>query len=81
MRMVLILSIFILAIFLISKKIIYLAKINLFKDQAAWSNKNIKIKYSNAEETPKTIEIDNYLKIISDESKLYLEDQSNEEEE
>ena len=81
MRTILILSIFILAIFFIGKKIFYLAKRNLLKDQAAWSGKEIKIKYSNSKGIAESKGIDNYLKIIADESKVYLEDQSNEEEE
>jgi len=80
MRIVVLLSIFVLAIFFIGKKIIYLAKRNLFKDQAAWSGKDINIKYSNLKEIAESKGIDNYLKIIADESKVYLEDQSKEEE-
>ena len=80
MRIVLLLSIFILAIFFIGKKIFYLAKRNLLKDQAAWSGKDIKIKYGNSKEIAESKGIDNYLKIIADESKVYLEGQSKEEE-
>ena len=80
MRIVLLLSIFILAIFIIGKKVFYLAKRNLFKDQSAWSGKEITIKYRNSEEITESKAIDNYLKIIADESKVYLEDQSKEEE-
>ena len=80
MRIVLLLSIFILPIFFIGKKIFYLAKRNLLKDQASWSGKDIKIKYSNSKEIPESKRIDNYVKIIADESKVYLEDQSNEDE-
>ena len=76
MKIVLIISIFILAIFLIGKKIFYLAKRNLFKDQAAWSGKDIKIKYNVSRETSESKENDNFLKIIAEESKVYLEDQS-----
>ena len=79
MRIVLFLSIFTLAIFFIGKKIFYFAKRNLFKDQAAWSGKDITIKYSNSKEIAESKGIDNYLKIIADESKVYLEDQSKEE--
>ncbi len=79
MRIVLLLSIFILAILFIGKKIIYSAKRNLFKDQAAWSGKDITIKYSNSKEIQESKGIDNYLKIIADESKVYLEDQSKED--
>ena len=80
MRFALILSIFILAIFLIGKKIFYLAKRNLLKDQAAWSGKEIKIKYNNSKGIAESKGIDNYLKIIADESKVYLENQSNKDE-
>ena len=81
MRIFLLLSIFILAIFFIGKKVYYSAKRNLFKDQEAWSGKDIKIKYSKEKEIPDSKGIDNYLKIIADESKIYLEDQSRVEEE
>ncbi len=81
MRLILLLSIFILAIFIIGKKIFYLAKRNLFKDQAAWSGNDITIKYRNSKKIADSKGIDNYLKIISDESKVYLEGQSKEEEE
>ena len=74
MRIVLLLSIFTLVIFLIGKKIFYSAKRNLFKDQAAWSNKDIGIKYRNSQEMAESKGIDNYLKIIADESENYLED-------
>ena len=81
MRIVVLLSIFVLAIFFIGKKIIYLAKRNLFKDQAAWSAKDIVIKYRNSEGIPGSKGNDNYLKIIADESEVYLENESKEEEE
>ena len=81
MRIFLLLSIFIFAITLIGKKVFNLAKRNLFKDQAAWSGKDIKIKYNHNNEIPESKGIENYLKIIADESKVYLEDQSKEEEE
>ena len=80
MRIVLLLSIFILAILFIGKKIFYLAKRNLFKDQAAWSGKDITIKYIKSKEIEESKGVDNYLKIIADESKVYLEDQSKGEE-
>ena len=81
MRIVLLLSIFILAIFFLGKKIFYSAKRNLFRDQAAWSGKDITIKYNNSKEIVESKGIDNYLKIIADESKIYLEDQSKKAEE
>ena len=79
MRILLILSIFLLAFLFIGKKIFYSAKRNLFKDQTAWSGKDIKITYKKSKEVTESKEIDNYLKIIADESKTYLEDQSKKE--
>ena len=81
MRILLLLSIFILAVLFIGKKIFYSAKRNLFKDQAAWSGKDITITYRKSKAMTESKEIDNYLKIIADESKIYLEDQSKKEEE
>ncbi len=81
MRILLFLPLLILAIFFIGKKFFYSAKRNLFKDQEAWSGKDITIKYRNSKEIPDSKGNDNYLKIISDESKVYLEKQSKEEEE
>ena len=77
MKIVLLLSILILAIYFIVKNLFYSAKRNLFKDQAAWSGKDIKINYSNSKENLESNRNNNYLKIIAEESKLYLEDQSN----
>ena len=60
---------------MISRNFFYAAKRNLFKDQAAWSGKDIKIKYRNSREISGTKGNDNFLKIIADESKDYLEAQ------
>ena len=60
---------------MISRNFFYAAKRNLFKDQAAWSGKDIKIKYRNSREISGTKGNDNFLKIIADESKDYLETQ------
>ena len=81
MEIFFLLSIFILTIFFIFREIFYSAKINLFKDQAAWSGNDIKIKYNKSREISELKKNNNYLKTISDESKIYLEDQSNQEEE
>ncbi len=81
MRILLLLSIFTLAVLFIGKKIFYSAKRNLFKDQAAWSGKDLTITHNKSKEVSQSKEIDNYLKIIADESKIYLEDQSKKEEE
>ncbi len=80
MKIFLVLSIMILAIYFVVKKVFYSAKRNLFKDQEAWSNKAISIKYSKSKEISGIERNDNYLKIIADESKIYLEDQSRQEE-
>ena len=81
MKIFFIISFIIFTIFIIGKKVFYSAKRNLFKDQEAWSGKDINIKYSNSQNLSEQKVIDNYLKIIADESKTYLEDQSEREEE
>ena len=73
MEIFLLLSTISLASFFVVKKVFYSAKRNLFKDQTAWTGKDIKIKYSKSKSN------DNYLKIIADESKQYLENQSKQE--
>ncbi len=80
MKIFLLITLTILAFLFISKKVFHSAKRNLFKDQEAWSGKEINIKYSNSKEIQEINGIDNYLKIIADESKTYLEEQSKEEE-
>tara|TARA_B100001250_G_C19448098_1_gene634742 strand:+ start:75 stop:320 length:246 start_codon:yes stop_codon:yes gene_type:complete len=81
MEILLLLSIIILVIFFTVRKIFYSAKRNLFKDQASWSAKDIKIKYNRSKEVPESKRNDNYLNIIAEESMFYLEDQSNQGEE
>ena len=80
MKILLLLSIVIIATLVIGKNIFYSAKRNLFKDQAAWSGKDIKIKYNKSKEVSTSKKNDNYLKLIAEESKTYLEDQSKEKE-
>ena len=79
MRIFLLLSLIILTIFFVFKKVFYSAKRNLFKDQAEWFSKDIKIKYSKSKELAESKKNDNYLRIIAEESKGYLEDQSRKE--
>tara|TARA_Y100001968_G_scaffold301915_1_gene314678 strand:- start:1479 stop:1724 length:246 start_codon:yes stop_codon:yes gene_type:complete len=79
MKILLLFSLIIIAIFFLAKKVFYSAKKNLFRDQAAWSGKDIKITYSKTSEVSGSQKNDNYLKIIADESKIYLEDQSKNE--
>ncbi len=76
MKIFILFSAVIIVIILIGRDFIYSAKRNLFKDHAAWSGKDIKIKYRTSRDASKAKENDNYLKIIADESKTYLEDQS-----
>ena len=80
MKIFILFTIIIIAILLIGRDFIYSAKKNLFKDQAAWSGKDIKIKHRDKREVSESKENDNYLKMIADESKIYLEDQSNKKE-
>ena len=81
MKIFLLLSIIVLSTLVIGRNIFYSAKRNLFKDQTAWTGKDIKIRYGNSNEVSKPKRLENYLEIIADESKIYLEDQSKEEEE
>ncbi len=80
MKIFLFLSIIILAILFIGKRFFLFARRNLLKDQAAWSGKDMKIKYKGKKDISDPNGIDNYLKIIADESKIFLEEESNKEE-
>ena len=79
MRIFILFSIVIIAIYFIFKNFYYSAKRDLFKNQAAWSGKDLNIKYSKSKEISESKENDNYLKIIAEESKVYLEDQRDQE--
>ena len=65
-----------LSIFFVFKKVFYSAKKNLFKGQAEWFSKDIKIKHSKSNEISALVKHNNYLKIIAEESEVYLEEQS-----
>ena len=80
MKIFMLLTIIILTVFVVFKKVLYLAKRNLFKDQEAWSGKDLKIKYNKSKEISELKKADNFLKLIADESKIYLEGQSKQEE-
>ena len=80
MKILLIFSIIMIAIFLIGRNFFNSAKRNLLKDQAAWSGKDIKIKHTAAREVLESKDRYNYLKMIADESQFYLEDQEKEHE-
>ena len=80
MKIFILISIVIITILLIGRDFIYSAKRNLFKDQAAWSGKDIKIKYNTSREVSDSKESNNFLTMIANESKNYLENQSNKNE-
>tara|TARA_Y100001968_G_scaffold318972_1_gene349900 strand:+ start:37 stop:291 length:255 start_codon:yes stop_codon:yes gene_type:complete len=80
MKIFLLILILITVILIIGRDFISSAKRNLFKDQAAWSGKDIKIKYSTSRQVSDSKENENYLKIIADESKVYLDDHSEKKE-
>tara|TARA_Y100001968_G_C19001286_1_gene546049 strand:+ start:133 stop:375 length:243 start_codon:yes stop_codon:yes gene_type:complete len=80
MKIFFLLSIITIAILYIGKQVIYSAKRNLFKDHAAWSSKEIKINFGNSNKISGSESNGNYLKVIADESRIYLEDQSKIEE-
>ena len=69
----------IITMLLVLRKFFYSAKANLFRDQASWSGKDIKIKYPNSFSESKSSENDNYLKKIANESKSYLEEEYNQD--
>ena len=79
MEIFLVLLIIILATFFIVKKVLNSAKTNLFRDQAAWTGKDINIKYNKSNKISPSKSNNNYLKLIAEESSLYLQDQSIEE--
>ena len=81
MKIFLLLSIVSIAIIVIFRNFLYSAKRNLFKDQSAWSGKDIKIKYTDSKKFSESNKNENYLKIIANESKIYIEDQSKKQEE
>ena len=79
MKIFIIFSVISIAFIFIGNKLIYSAKRNLFKDQAAWSGKDIKIKYLNSAEVSDLGRNDNLLKKIADESAIFLENESKKE--
>ena len=75
MKIFILISLFIFGFFIFIRKVFTSAKRNLFKDQAAWSNKEIKIKYTKSKENSETNINENFLNIIAEESKVFLQDQ------
>ena len=80
MNIFIIFTLSIISILLIGRKIFYTVERNLFKDQASWSAKDINIKYTKSSKSNESKRNDNYLKMIADESEIYLADQSTLEE-
>ena len=80
MKIFLLISIIVIAILLIGRKFFDSAKRNLLKNQAAWSGKDIKIKHTDSRVVSESRNNYNYLKIIDDESEIYLNDQEKEKE-
>ena len=81
MVIILLFSIGIATIVIFGKIFFSSAKKNLFKDHAAWSGRDIKLNYRKASEGIETNKKDNFLKMIAEQSDLYLEEQSNTAEE
>ncbi len=75
MKIFLLTSLVIFGFFIFIKKVFSSAKRNLFKDQEAWSNKEIKIKYNKSQEISEPNKNENLLNLIAEESKVFLEDQ------
>ena len=78
MQLLILVSLIIIFLFIILKKAISFFKLNLVKDQRAWSGKNIKIKRNNPNENNRTSSNNiknNYLKVIAEESKIFLDEQ------
>ena len=78
MKIFFLISLVIFGLFIFIKKVYSSAKRNLFKDQAAWSNKEIKINYNKSKESSETNGNKNFLHLIAEESKVFLEDQHHE---
>ena len=79
MKIIFFLFIMVIAILLIGKRVFRSAKRILFKDEAAWSGKDIKIKYNDSSKVSESEGKDSFLKMIADESKIYLDAQSKNE--
>ena len=81
MEILFLLSITIITMLFIGKNFFSSAKKNLFKDLDSWSGKDIKIKHNKSSDKKSSAGSNNYLKMIADESEIYLDDQLNREEE
>ena len=75
MKIFLLITLVIFGFFIFIKKVFSSAKRNLFKDQAAWSNKEIKIRYTKSKKISEPNSNKNFLNLIAEESKVFLDDQ------
>ena len=78
MQLLIIVSLIIAFLFIVLKKIVSFIKVNLVRDERAWSGKDIKIKRMDPNQTDITSSNNiknNYLKVIADESKIFLDEQ------
>ena len=79
MKLSIIISLIIVFLFFILKKAVSLFKLNLIRDQRAWSAKDIKINHKdinkNNSNSSSNIK-NNYLNVIAEESKNFLDEQS-----
>ena len=79
MQLLIIVSLIILFLFVVLKKAISFFKENLVKGQRSWSGKDIKINYKDLKTKNRTSSDNiknNYLEVIADESKIFLDEQS-----
>ena len=77
---ILLLTLLILSIMIfVGKKIIIFISKNLFKGQEMWSGKKMKIKHNKTTDSFNSENSQNYLELIADESDLFLDEESKNE--
>ena len=79
MQLLILVSLIIAFLFIVLKKAISFFKLNLFRDQRVWSAKDIKIDHKdfNGNNSTSSNKIkNNYLKVIAEESKTFLDEHS-----
>ena len=78
MQLLILVSLIIVFLFIVLKKVVSFFKVNLVKEQRAWSAKDIKINrkdLNGGKSTSSNNLKNNYLKVIADESKNFLDEQ------
>ena len=76
MKILILICLGIISLSFIGKKIFSSAKRNLYKDQASWSGREIKIKRNMKTVDDNSNQKNNYLKLIAIQSENYLEEQA-----